>query len=214
MKKLKNNIVYLFFIFFIVAYSCKEKERTPAIYNIDQELKDWMFFDTSTWWLYKNVQTGELDSQYVTKSEIFYVESENIKGQPYYKDQGAKILTNTNTTFLLTPSYCHKEKNTNSEGSYTYLIFKPNNKPLTIGERRRSCSGKGYTEMTAIDNNFTLDNLYYNTKITVFDNKDCTEDKDSVQYQIFKGVGIINKKNITKNEEWQLIKYHIKLNKN
>ena len=210
---MKTKSIILFALILIIFNSC-EKERKPTVYNIDQELKDWMFFDTSTWWLYENIKTGELDSQYVTKSNIYYIESENIKGEPYYKHQGATISTNTNISYLLTPFYCLKENNSINEGGYTYIFFKPLNKPLTVGERRSSCSSLGYTEMTAIDNNFTLDNVYYNTKITVFDNKDCTEGNDSVEYQIFKGVGIINKKNITKNQEWKLIKYHIKLNKN
>lgn len=192
---------------------CKD-ERTPEIRNISQELKDWMFFDTGTWWLYQNVQTKELDSQYVTNSDIFYLESENIKGQEYYKEQSAKILTNSKLSFLLTIDYGLKENNKSTEGSFTYIFFRPINKPLTVGERKSSCSSLGFTEMTAIEENFTLDNVYYNSKITVFDNKDCTENGDSVQYQLFKGVGIVNKKNLTKKEEWQLIKYHINLNKN
>jgi len=211
---MKFKIITIKILIISLYLGCKD-ERTPEIRNISQEIKDWMFFDTGTWWLYQNVQTGELDSQYVTNSNIFYLESENIKGQEYYKEQSAKILTNSNLSFLITTDYVLKENNKGTEGSYTFIYFTPNNKPLTVGERRSSCAGgNGFIEMTSIQENFTLDNVYYNTKITVFDNKDCTEHGDSIQYQLFKGVGIINKKNLTKNEEWKLIKYHIKLNKN
>ena len=38
------------------------------VYNIEQETKDWMFFDTGTWWLYKEVNSGSIDSQFVIQS--------------------------------------------------------------------------------------------------------------------------------------------------
>ncbi len=211
---MKSKIILVQFLIITLYWGCKD-ERTPEMRNISQELKDWMFFDTGTWWLYQNVQTEDLDSQFVTKSDIFYIESEKTKNAPYTKKQFIQIFLNNQHYFSISSTEnCKLQRITNGEGSYTYLIFKPNNNPLTVGERRSSCSSLGYTEITAIEENFTLDNVYYNTKITVFDNKDCTENGDSVQYQLFKGVGIINKKNLTKNEEWKLIKYYIKLNKN
>ena len=214
---MKTKSIILFALIIFIFNSCI-KERQPTVYNIDQELKDWMFFDTSTWWLYENTKTGDLDSQYVTKSEIYYLETENIKNEPYRRVQFANVSINNDTRFNITSTrgnYIEKIKLNNNSGSgHTFLVFKPINKPLTVGERKTSCSGKGYTEMTDIDEKFTLDNQYFNTKITLLDSRDCTEGQDSVEYQVFKGVGIINKKNITKNQEWKLIKYHIKLNKN
>lgn len=67
--------------------------------------------------------------------------------------------------------------------------------------------------MVDIDPNFTLDGVKYDTLITLLESYDLTEFGDSVEYKIYKGVGIINKKNISKNQNWQLLKYHIKLNK-
>lgn len=202
--------IILFILIFIAFNSC-QKEYTTSIKNIDQDLKDWMFFDTGTWWLYENIKTGDLDSQYVTKSEIFYFEYDDTKHRIHKKTQSAKVFINNDNFYLFTTNSIEKLK---PNWANTYLVFKPANRPLTVGERRSSCSSLGYTEMTDIDNNFTLNNIYYNTKITVLESKDCTEGNDSVEYQVFKGVGIINKKNITKNQEWKLIKYHIKLNKN
>jgi hypothetical protein len=87
---MKTKSLIHFALIIIVFNSCV-KERQPVIYDIDQDLKDWMFFDTSTWWLYQNTKTLELDSQYVTKSEIYYFEYDDTKHRTLLqKTQSAK----------------------------------------------------------------------------------------------------------------------------
>ncbi len=76
-----KKIIYYFIIILAILFlypSCK-KERKPTEYHVDQYLKDWMFFDTGTWWTYKEINSGTIDSQYVTISEFNYITSEYKK---------------------------------------------------------------------------------------------------------------------------------------
>lgn len=191
--------------------SCK-KERKPTEYHVEQYLKDWMFFDTGTWWTYKEINSGTIDSQYVIKSELIQITSENKKKSPYYTVEIGMVYTNSNYYFQLSSpkggSVIEKILTLGSERGSTYLLYNP----LKIGDRKGS-SGLGYTEITQINPHFILNNIKYDSLITYFDNYDLSENNDSVEYKILKGVGIINKKNISKKEEWQLVNYHINLNK-
>ncbi len=214
---MKRPILYLFLCIpaiVIQTEGCRKKDRTPQISNVEQHIKDWMFFDTGTWWVYKELNSGTIDSQYVTKSKMFYYETDpNDKKNPYNKTQSIEVYINSGFFFHLSSpmggSNIEKIKFIGSEAGSTYLIFKP----LEVGQRKASGGASGYIEIKQIDPHYTIDSLKYDTLVTLLDNRDNTEQNDSVEYKIFKGVGIINKKNITKKEEWQLIKYKINLNK-
>ncbi len=208
---MKRYVLYLFLCIAAIVIQtggCRKKD-TPKPSNIEQHIKDWMFFDTGTWWVYRELNSGRIDSQYVTKSRIYYNESDlSDKNGPYYKWQFADVYNSSGFYFHLSSfSTIEKIEFSDTGSGRTYLIFKP----LELGQRKGN--GLGYTEIKQIDNHYTLDSIKYGTLVTLLDNRDNSEQNDSVEYKVFKGVGIINKKNITKKEEWQLIKYHINLNK-
>lgn len=199
------------FLFLILNNSCR-KERKPTEYHVERYLKNWMFFDTGTWWTYKEINSGTIDSQYVVRSELIQITTENKKKSPYYTVEIGMVYTNANFYFQLASpkggSVVEKIQSQGSERGSTYLLFKP----LQIGERKGS-SGLGYTEIMQINPHFTLDNNKSDSLITYLDNYDLSEQNDSVEYKLLKGVGIVNKKNISKKEEWQLVNYHINMNR-
>jgi hypothetical protein len=193
----------------IQTVGCK-KERKQNIYNVEQYVKDWMFFDTGTWWVYKEMNSGMVDSHYVTKSEFVYTETDqDDKSTPYIKAQSAFVHINKGYfLYLKSPSgRSIVEKVKEGNWGSTILLFKV----LEVGQW--ASSGLGYTEIKEVDPNYTLDNVKFDTMVTLLDNRDASENNDSVEYKVYKGVGIINKKNITRKQEWKLIKYHINLNK-
>ncbi len=197
--------IVLFFI-----NSCRDIESTMT-YNVQQHIKDWMYFDTGSWWLYKEVNTGIIDSQFVIESKSFYMNNEgNNKSNPNLTVQLIEVHVNSDYYFKLAApsgsSVIEKISKTSSERLSTYLRYDP----LRIGERKNT--GVGHTEITALDPKFKFGNTT-DTLVTFFDNFDMTEQNDSVEYKVLKGVGIINKRNISKNQNWQLIKSNIKMNK-
>ena len=206
MKKIIYYLITILAILFLYP-SCK-KERKPKEYYVEQYLKDWMFFDTGTWWKYKEINTGTIDSQYVIKSELIQITNEYKKKSPYYTDEIAMINTNSNYYFQLSSplgsSVIEKIRSQGSERGSTHLIFKP----FEVGAYRPGA----YSKITNIDPNYKFGTIT-DTLITTLNRQDESEQNDSVEYKVLKGIGIISKRNISKKEEWQLVKYHINLNK-
>lgn len=196
----------------IICFStCRSKDPSINISDIDKHIKEWMFFDTGTWWVYKEVNSGAIDSQFVTESKIYYLTSELLEGSLIMKAQFIEIHINKGFYFQVAPpsggSLIEKTKYAGTEKVSSYLRFDP----LRIGERKGP-TGIGYTEILEIDPQYILGNKT-DTLITLLDNYDLTEHNDSIEYKVMKGVGILSKKNITRNQHWQLIKYNIILNK-
>lgn len=209
---MKTRNIVMLMLLIAVAPECR-KDRKPDVYHVEQHVKDWLFFDTGTWWVYRDVNSGIRDSQYVTRSEIITDESQpKRKHDLFYIFQYAQVYTNTGSVFFLNSTMggsMIEKTDTSSGGSPSTPLFY---KPTQIGSRHSSF-GLGFIEITDLDPHFTLDGTKYDTLITLLNNDDQTAHHDSVQYQVYKGVGIIGKKNISKHQEWQLVKYHINLNK-
>jgi hypothetical protein len=213
---MKSNCSYLAaFLITLGGLSCGEHTPQPTVYNIEQHMKDWIFFDTGSWWVYRETGSGITDSQYVTESSISYGKlAPYRKKHPYVKSQFAIVKLNSLTYFELhSPhgsSLVFKTDPWDSvQRGWTKLLYKP----FQPGIREASHGPYGYTEITALNPHFTLDNITFDTLLTVFDNLDNSEGNDSMEYKVFKGVGIISKRNISKKLEWKLIRYHINLNK-
>lgn len=202
--------VNLLFLVLCVAIidGCGDDSKRTRVVNLQQHVKDWMFFDTGTWWVYRELNSGAIDSQRVTKSEI--INFENQVHRTRIKSQFARVHTNAGFLFTLQSaaggSFIQK-MDPNADDKSTFLFYQP----AQMGSRLSS--GNGFIEITGLDSHFTLDGIRHDTLITLFNNDDLTSNHDTVQYQVYKGVGIINKKNVTKKEEWQLLRYHVNLNK-
>ncbi len=206
-----KKILFSCFII-IILFSCGDKDRQPTVYNLNQQTKDWLFFDTGTYWVYKELGSGILDSQYVINSYLYYLENDksDLKSQ-YQKIQIGEVDINAGFFLQLTSKHIgiiKKISSLGSEGVSTYFYCQP----LQIGNKKGT-SGLGYTEIIDIDPNYEIDISKRDTLITYLENHDLTEKGDSVIYKVMRGVGVVNKKNISKNKEWQLIRYKINLNK-
>ncbi len=207
MKKRLYFILLSVPFFLMLKTSCK-KERKPKEFYVEQYVKDWMFFDTGTWWTYKEINTGTIDSQYVTKSELIYITSENRKKSPYYTVEIGMVYTNSNFYFQLADptggSVIEKIRTQGSERGSTPLIFKP----FKVG----AYPPGSYSKTTNIEPSYQFGTIT-DTLITILNRQDESEQNDSVEYKILKGVGIVNKRNITQKQEWKLINYHINMNR-
>lgn len=207
-----KKILFSCFII-IILHSCGDKDRQPTVYNLNQQTKDWLFFDTGTYWVYKEHGSGILDSQYVINSYLYYIESDKYDHSSLYeKIQTGHVNISSGfflqMTSILGRGIIEKISSSGSEGVSTYFFYQP----LQIG-KKKGTSGLGYTEIIDIDPDYSLDISKRDTLITFLENHDLTENGDSVIYKVMRGVGVVNKKNISKNKEWQLIRYKINLNK-
>jgi hypothetical protein len=68
-----KHYLILFSLLVLAAISgCKKDKKCPnvSITYLEQEMKDWIYFDSGSYWIYIDSVTGAYDSVYVTKSVI------------------------------------------------------------------------------------------------------------------------------------------------
>lgn len=194
--------------FLLICYSCEKKDRNPKFSPLLQETKDWMLFDTGTYWVFEENNSGIEDSVFVTSSEILQLGASGMDPtEPnVIHEFGVVNLSNKRYLFLsgtLGGNSIFKEVRIGSELVSTTLLNPPN----TVGSSSPGSSSK-VTEFVV---NFEFNNIRADL-VKRFDTKDPTENNESVEYHIMKGVGIIRKINHTKKEDWQLQRFNIVMN--
>ncbi len=98
---MKTNIFKLLtpiFILFLYGSSCK-KDKEPTIGYIAQETKDFCVFKTGTWWEYQNVNTMQIDTWKVVKTEINITELPEKLGNVSFEQADITIYTQYFDTF-------------------------------------------------------------------------------------------------------------------
>ena len=65
-----NFILIILILFSILITSCKKKQAVVTDY-IPSELKEYALFQPGSFWIYKNENTGKIDSTYISKKPEF-----------------------------------------------------------------------------------------------------------------------------------------------
>lgn len=131
MKNYNLKMISLLIIPLLIINSCKEEKKETICTDVNtlkipQEIKDRFFFKDSSYWIYKDSISGQIDSSWVAYSNIGI--SNNEKRAPSSKGkcfEGAfyevKSTIQKNYGFFLNPSF--SDKNTKFEDEYFYLLI-------------------------------------------------------------------------------------------
>jgi len=193
----------------VFSYSCVEKNSEIPIIKVPDTYKKWAFFDTGTWWLYREENTGAFDSIYVGLSQLNKYEREK-NGKIINIKEGCMIELNDATSYVISGTELYPlislRKHTGTEEMESFLLYKP----LEVGSRKGQ-SGLGYSEIMEINPQFELDTNITDTCLRLLNNRDFIYNQSAVEYQFLRGVGIVRRKIFSKNQDWKLVKYHINM---
>lgn len=73
---MKHYLLFLGLSILTTLFGCQKDKKCPNVRTtyLEEEMKDWILFDSGSYWVYIDSVTGAYDSVYVTKSGIEIVE--------------------------------------------------------------------------------------------------------------------------------------------
>ncbi len=219
-----NKILFILIFLFILVGCIKDEPITiPPTYYLPDNFKNWIYFKTGTYWIYKNDTTGIEDSIVVNES---YNDIESMIGINQYNE--SKIMYYYEDITMV--SYSYTENIKYHESAFIYI-----NDPHAIGI---SCtfakwditfgwpaynntlefiyepvlnSKLGRTSVSAIfDTLIVAGKLYFNV-IQINDTLNTLDGGYPTYYYFAKNYGLIKKEIMETSEvvEWNLIRYNI-----
>jgi hypothetical protein len=199
--------------------SCNSGE-TPGSYfeaPLPRELKDFTYFKDSTYWVYQDSATGDLDSFFVYDSRDIYSNYIDNTGKPLANMEVFQYFTNSSrdgfTYYYLTDLIANR-----------YNDF-PNVRVLRVREKAGvNIINHFYTypmevgKFDAYDNSIltltkrtdTMTFLHtYKDVLKYTDNNNSTENNDSTTFYVAKNIGIVRKEIPAQGKIWNLLRYRI-----
>ena len=195
--------------------------------NTLEELKQWAYFKTGTYWVYEEETSHVLDTFMVLNSHDFVTSQGNeqfdyemlrTRDQYYYRfwfNEGWSALDCNNDCCECRRLWCSKYRPGDSDGQSALLTF-----PTFVGSYSYLGSGDGdYGKVEVVDFLSQLpigSSMFYDVVVelntnSVLDQNPSTFTNEyyQVKYYFAKGFGIIRKEIIETNEIWNLIDYQI-----
>jgi hypothetical protein len=195
--------------------------------NTLEELKQWAYFKTGTYWVYEEETSHVLDTFMVLNSHDFVTSQGNeqfdyemlrTRDQYYYRfwfNEGWSALDCNNDCCECRRLWCSKYRPGDADGQSPLLTF-----PTFVGSYAYLGSGDGdYGKVEVVDFLSQLpisSSMFYDVVVelntnSVLDQNPSTFTNEyyQVKYYFAKGFGIIRKEIIETNEIWNLIDYQI-----
>ncbi len=204
--------------------SCnKDDDFEAKDWPIPQEVLDYYYFPTGTYWVFENDKTGDKDTLTVKSRRKYWIDGS--RGDKY---EEADVYINSSLDgytyhyYVMTqgsagcirdgfdkPCYsllCSKYKSGNYVGENTVLkyYFKigfSGYADLRPGDKSR------YLVADVIDT--SINNVNFNNVCKFFVNDCFTQNDKDINFYWAKGAGIIKKENTTDSQTWNLIDYKI-----
>ncbi len=224
MKKTYFHILFLFCLCIILSTCKHEPEIDPnssycgEATTID-EMMEWVYFKTGTYWIYEEQNSGALDTMTVyfdysgvsnTGNREFVVKMESsLDGYTYeywFNDAWSGECGLFPSCYCRVVD-CEKYIPGDFVGGNHNFIF-----PLRIGNKAGQLGPNltpGATEIIQQDDTLTLSNLEFNNPYTFRMDFSIQHDRKLAYYRIVQNVGIVQKEIPEFNENWQLIEYLI-----
>lgn len=202
--------------------SCKKDKKDPCPQPncidccVDDDiaaLKEWYYYKVGTYWIYEEATSHVLDTVLVFHhdDDVFdygdAFKTECFNGSENMSYSGFEFSESWSTPGLANPDFItHKvsRSRTRSDatgGAARFLLF-----PMYVGNYSYP-EGK-WAGITNIFDSLHVGNFDFNQVVQIdVPNDDC-EMFSHTQYLVVKHVGIVQLKNLTTNEEWNLIEYH------
>jgi hypothetical protein len=206
--KIKIYLSLTLLIIVFLGTKCRKDNTPPPTYYLPQEVKDYMYFQPGTYWVYKDSASGVLDSIIVTEanSEMFtdmfdppankisHIEERfTIKTYSFLDDYEYDYIAfargnNCSTDYC---AYVRREKiiPNNTDVPYTYALFYP----FTIGYTPTAAS-PSVQSLSAKYDSLLVEGKYYKDVIEYYETKNSTETNQPTYFYIAKNYGVIRKK--------------------
>lgn len=205
------------FIIILIFIGCK-KDNEVKTYYVPQDIKNYAYFKTGTWWVYEEELTNKRDCVLIVSNNGGYDEFDGKSGPPkgifeYFNCTAHSYLNGYDYTDDCNPTWTKDGRSIvfrgkSKPGDYvgsTILLF---NK-FIIGSRMYPYTQTGEVTLTAGTDSLLLKGEYYH-KVHIFnDSKNSTEEDSPTNFFVARNIGIIRKEIMLVNENWNLVSYHI-----
>lgn len=222
MKKLYLLLIISFSGVFILN-SCNKDDFEPKDWPIPQEVLDYYYFPTGSYWVFENDKTGEKDTLAVTKRRKYWIDgsrgdryeqgdvfiSSSLDGytyQYYVMTQGSAGCIRDGANHPCYGIYCSKFKSGDYVGeslSFAYPFQKNYSGFASAPTYNSTFVVDSFIDSIVINGDSFFKLLLISVKSSVVNQK-----KDT-KYYWAKGAGIVQKENFTDGEIWNLINYKI-----
>ncbi|MEZ4844173.1 MAG: hypothetical protein R3A43_07975 [Bacteroidia bacterium] len=210
--------------------SCKPEEPEPwTRYEYLGEARDYIYFKPGTWWVYKNVQDGRLDTIEITKSfddttkltgngntmyyeEIEWYAKSRMDGYEYhfYLMYGQPNMELATQNQVVNRSYfLAKYRPGNYVGLRNNFLY-PFNQNFIEKNSTHSVQLKGeYTTLKLGTENYTDVKVFWVSDDDLIFYDELERTGGAAQYYWAKNIGMIKLENLKHSVSWELIDYNI-----
>ncbi len=195
----------------------KDAYNKRSIYNIPQDFKDYFYFAPGTYWIYQNQRTQELDSVYIVdrSSRIVHYSNEPIDEEVcfvHYYDSHYGVLFETNT------HVSWGRVDTLSRGRYELEIASKSGFPTGGGYftciypliKGNIAYQSSYSLEIREDNDtMQIQNIIHSGISKLYSKRNILFNNHETNIYYLKNFGIVRKTDLTKNDDWVLIRCNI-----
>ncbi len=216
-----KNLTYLTLFTLLICISCRPDKPLPFCEEFPEQcvdmtkIKDHYYFKTGSWWVYQEVTTHQLDSQWVSQgweNDCKFRLTIKSSLDDYDRERWTHLLTPSKNCGLVEKRrLAYIERSKTKAGSFigtSYIgIFHP-----IIGDYVYNNSvsfSNNIIKIKNIHNLFSQLSFTFNNVIEYFENSNKTENNQPVKTFYAEGVGLIKKELIDSNQVWLLIDYNV-----
>jgi hypothetical protein len=212
-------ILAIFSLSLLFYVSCNNGD-TPGSYfeaPLPNELKDYTYFKDSTYWVYQDSASGDLDSFFVYDSKDIFSNYIDNTGKPLANMEVFQYFTNSShdgfTYYYLTDLIANRYNDFPKvrilrvrEKAGNNIINHFFNYPMEVG--KFDTYGNSLLTLTKRADTMTFLQTYKDV-LVYRDTDNATENNDSTTFYVAKNVGIIRKELHTSGKVWNLLRYRI-----
>lgn len=181
------------------------------------DVKNWLYFQPGTYWIYKEENSGAIDSVYVTsdtyddgnpESAFFRCETFSSYYQ-YYFNYLSDNSSTCNNTFWGEKICVLIRRNRTRPGNYVgetiTFFYRPK-----VGDYRYTWNNTG--SITSVENfldSLVIDSSVYYQVPVMKETINITEGRQPTRFYFAEHIGITKKELIDSNQVWKLIRYNI-----
>jgi hypothetical protein len=202
----------------LILSTCKKDDEAecPCQYEEGfQQVKDWMYFKTGSYWIYEEENSGAIDTITVFEdwqgqdsegNSAFYTRTISSHDGYYYLYEYHSSFT---IHCLTTPAcQCEKVKRTKARpgdfvGADRIFTFPP------IPGNFNNLSTGGTSEVTEIFSEYQISSLSFDRTARFFIDNNSSEDFQPTTFFVSENMGLIRKELPSQEEVWNLIEFEV-----
>jgi len=221
-----KNLTYLALFTLLICINCKPDKPLPFCDQFPEQcvdmtkIKDHYYFKTGSWWVYQEVTTHQLDTQWVSQgweNDCKFRLTIKSSLDDYDRERWAHLLGPSKNCGLVEKrrlAYIERSKGKGGDfiGTSYIGIFYP-----VKGDSLGHFGGGGYytpqeysyLRVKNTHSNYNILNKIYTNVIEIGDDYNMVENSQPTTHYYAEGVGLIKKELIDSNQVWILIDYNV-----